>query len=82
MCSDGAGMTLKNEQERVTLCCAFIIRVGDKHFAARKEEPRLGTDRGLAASATKVRILCLVKFLSIQTCLHFSEAKAFKMRWD
>ena len=54
-------MMLKNEQERVTLCCAFVIRVGDKHFAARTEEPRLGTDRRLAASARKVRILCLVQ---------------------
>ena len=68
MCSDGAGMTLKNEQERVTLCCAFVIRVGDKHFAARTEEPRLGTDRRLAASARKVRILCLVQ-LSVYTNL-------------
>ena len=59
--SDGARMTLKNEQERVTLCCAFVIKVGNKHFAVRTEEPRLGTERRLAASATKVRILCLVQ---------------------
>ena len=71
MCCEGAGITLKSEQERVTLCCAFVIRVGDKHFAALTEEPRLGTDRRLAASARKVRILCLVQ-LSV-------EAKATKM---
>ena len=69
MCCEGAGITLKSEQERVTLCRAFGIRVGDKHFAALTEEPWHCQEA--AASATKVRILCLVQ-LSV-------EAKATKM---
>jgi len=75
-------MTLKSEQERVTLCCAFVIRVGDKHFAARTEEPRLGTDRRKQQVPQKFAFFALSSSLSIQTCLDFSEVKATKIRWD
>ena len=73
-------MTLKSEQERVTLCCAFVIRVGDKHFAALTEEPRLGTDRRQQQVPQKFAFCAWSSSLSLQTCLHLSEAKAIKMR--